>query len=183
MLETYEQNSKKKLIATALAVLVIAGVVMFADHLKTTNSTTTNTVAQTTSPTTAATTGDVTTPTTSDTSASTSTSSSTATSTTSPSTYKDGTYTATSEYYVPHGDESIEVSLTVSSSVVTSVSIQNSESDRDSASYQEEFASAYKSYVVGKKISGLKISTIAGASDTTQGFNDALSQIASKAQA
>lgn len=102
---------------------------------------------------------------------------------TSSTTYKDGTYSSSSTYYVPHGSESIKVTLTVKSGVVTDSSIENSEGDRESIEYQEEFASEYKTYVVGKPISSLQLSYVAGASDTTQGFNDALDKIRSEAQA
>ncbi|MGH7241538.1 MAG: FMN-binding protein [Candidatus Saccharimonadales bacterium] len=172
MLETYEQNSKKKLVATVLAVVVIAGVVILADALKS-KSSTADVASQATSQTTASNTPET----------STSASDTTATSTTASGSYKDGTYSASSDYYVPHGDESIKVSLTLSSGTITNVSIDNSENDGNSAAYQEEFASVYKSYVVGKKISSLQLSNIAGASDTTQGFNEALSKITSEAQA
>lgn len=104
-------------------------------------------------------------------------------STASTSSYRDGTYAATSSYYVPHGDESIKVTLTIERGIVTGTQVQNSENDRESAFYQEEFASQYKSYVVGKSIAKINLSYIAGASDTTQGFNDALDQIKSQAQA
>jgi uncharacterized protein with FMN-binding domain len=107
----------------------------------------------------------------------------TAPTTTTTSGYKDGTYTATSQYYVPHSYEEIQVSLTVKNGIVTDSSIQNSEGDRESAQFQEQFTAYYKSYVVGKNLSGLSLSRIAGASDTTQGFNDAVTQIQSKAQA
>jgi uncharacterized protein with FMN-binding domain len=177
MLNAYEQHSKRKLIATILSIVVIAGSVVVADHIKnatpTADSTqTAATTDTTTSPGTSSTT-DTTTPTTTDNSSS----------STSSSSYKDGTYSASSSYFVPHGNESIEVDLTLKDGVITTASIQNSEGDHESAAYQEDFASAYKSFVVGKKISDLQLGVIAGASDTTQGFEDALSQIASKAQA
>jgi uncharacterized protein with FMN-binding domain len=169
-------------VATFLAIVVIAGIVLFADHIKTKNSAVASNLGQASaSNTTSAATDNATTPT-SDTS-STSTSTATPTTTTNASGYKDGTYTASSDYYVPHGDETIEVSLTVSNGVIVNASVQNSEGDNESARYQEDFASVYKSHVVGKKISGLQLGTIAGASDTTQGFDDALTQIASKARA
>jgi len=183
MLKTYEKNAKLKLMTTIIAVMVVAGIVLITDHLKAKNtgsnaaftpSTTIQTpTSDTSSSTTIATTD-------SSSSASSASSASTATPT---SSYKDGTYSASSEYYVPHGQESIKVSVTLSSGTISNVSIQNSEGDRDSALFQEDFASSYKQYVVGKKISSLQLSNIAGASDTTQGFMDAISQIASKAQA
>ena len=174
MLETYEKNAKLKLMTTIIAVLVVAGIVLIADHLKANNAG--NNAAFTSSTAVQTPTSTTNSPTTTDTPSGAST-------TTPTSGYKDGTYSASSEYYVPHGQESIKVSVTLSSGTISNVSIQNSEGDRDSALFQEDFASSYKQYVVGKKISSLQLSNIAGASDTTQGFMDAISQIASKAQA
>lgn len=180
MQPTRHNQSKMKLAGIVIAIIVVAGVVLISDYVKAhdkddvaaASASTSLSAAQPVS-------------TTSDTAASTTDSSSSAT--TSPaastSTYKDGTYSATSSYYVPHGNESIQVDLTIKSGVVTDVSIVNSEGDHDSALYQQDFASVYKSYVVGKSINGLKIGVISGASDTTAGFNEALSQIQSKAQA
>ena len=96
--------------------------------------------------------------------------------------YKDGTYTASSEYSVPRSFETIKVSLTISGGVVTDSTITNSEGDRESAQYQEEFTGVYKSYVVGKKVSDIHLSYVAGASDTAEGFNDALDQIKQQAK-
>lgn len=96
--------------------------------------------------------------------------------------YKDGTYTAKSEYYVPHGYETIQVTLTLKGDVVTASSIVNSESNPESASFQEDFAGAYKSYVVGKNIDSINLSYVAGASDTTDGFNEALAKIQAEAR-
>lgn len=181
MLTTYEQHSKRKLAATVLSMIVIAGVVVLADHFKSTGSTLASKVAQTTSSMTPPSSDSMTaTPSTGDQSSSSTNSSS---SSNSSSSFKDGTYTASSDYYVPHGDESIQVSLTLSNGTIASASIKNSEGDRTSAAFQEDFAASYKQYVVGKNISSLRLGVIAGASDTTQGFADALSQIASKAQA
>lgn len=171
MQPTVPRQATVKLLTTIAAVIIIAGLVVLADHLKSKTTPVATAAAtpakppvnQTTQP-----------------SASNTTSSVPATLT---SSYKDGTYTATSNYYVPHGYENIQVSLTIKDGVVTDSSITNSESDRDSAAYQEDFASQYKNYVIGKSVSGLKLQVTAGASDTTQGFNDAVSQITAKAHA
>jgi uncharacterized protein with FMN-binding domain len=112
----------------------------------------------------------------------TSTSSTPSTATTS-SSYKDGTYTASASYFVPHGNEDIDVTLTLQNGVVTDSQITNSESDPESARFQQDFVQMYKSYVVGKNISGLHLSYIAGASDTTDGFNTAVQKIVTQAQA
>jgi len=179
MLNTYEQKSRLKLAATVVTILVVAGIVMLADHIKSDDSAATASIVQDSSS------DSVQVPSAevpSETPASTDTTSSPDSSTAS-SGYKDGTYTAASNYFVPNGKEKIQVSLTLQDGAITSVSIQNSEGDRDSALYQEEFATRYKSRVVGKKIDGLQISVVAGASDTTDGFNEAISKIASQARA
>ena len=169
-------NSKQKVAAGLVALVVIAllagGSLVYGNSQ---NSQSSGVAASTGSS------GTSTSGTTSTTTPSSSTASSSAT--TSSSSYKDGTYSASSTYYVPHGSESIKVTLTVKDGTITDSSIANSEYDRESAQYQEQFASEYKSYVVGKPISSLSLSYVAGASDTTQGFNDALSQIKTEAQA
>jgi uncharacterized protein with FMN-binding domain len=180
MQQSYGNQSKAKVTGAILAVLVIAGIVLIADHFK--SNTTAASTATTTSQTAAT---DTSTPDSAN-DTSTSNTSSTATDTTtsaSSSAYRDGTYTATSDYYVPHGSEEISVKLTIANGIITDSTVTNSEGDRDSAEYQEDFVASYKSYIVGKSISGLSLSRVAGASDTTQGFNDALSQIADQAQA
>lgn len=96
--------------------------------------------------------------------------------------YKDGTYSSTVSYRVPHSIETIKVTLTVSGGVVTGSQIQNSEGDGTSAMFQESFASEYKSFVVGKNLSSLNLDIISGASDTTIGFDQALDSIRSQAQ-
>ena len=99
------------------------------------------------------------------------------------SSIKDGTYTAQTEYSVPHGYENISVTLTIKNGTVTDSKITNSEDNPESASYQEEFSSTYKSYVVGKNVVSLRVPYVSGASDTTNGFNKAVSKIVSQAQA
>lgn len=175
MLDTYEQNGKKKLAAIVVGSLIVAGGVVVIDQSKGK----TNASSQLTSlPTTDS----------DDTSAgSESTASATPTPTPARSggssgTYKDGTYTATASYRVPHSAEAIRVSLTLKNGAITAASVQNSEGDRESAEYQREFTARYKSHVVGQKIDSLNLNVIAGASDTTEGFNQAVSQISQQAQ-
>lgn len=179
MLDTYEQNSKKKLIATVVAVIVIAGVVVLADIFRSKDSTVDMTGTKDTSQTLGSNTSESGTSAGSETTNDTNTSSGT----TSSGSIKDGTYSASASYFVPAGQESIKVNLTLSGGTITDVSVVNSESDHDSAEFQTDFANGYKTLVVGKKISGLQISSVAGASDTTDGFNQALTKIASEAQA
>jgi uncharacterized protein with FMN-binding domain len=108
---------------------------------------------------------------------------STATPSVSSASFKDGTYMATGKYFVSGDNQTIDVTLTVANGVVTDSSIVNSENDETSKSYQEDFAAGYKTKVVGKSINGLQLSSIAGASDTTRGFNAALTDIQNQAKA
>jgi uncharacterized protein with FMN-binding domain len=180
MQPTYERQSKTKLVTTILTIIVIAGIVVFADHLKSSKTLASTNLASTTSQTTTPTA-----PTTSSTAASTgsSTTSTASSSSTSSSGFKDGTYSASSSYYVPDGNENIKLTVAVRNGVITNATVANSQGDPTSAFFQQDFASNFKSYVVGKKIASLQIGVISGASDTSQGFNDALSQIESQAQA
>lgn len=170
-METYQSRTKIKTIATAVSIVGIVGVVGVIEILQHHDS------DEAAAPRTVSTTA----PAASSTSPTASPSSSSAA--TSSSSYKDGTYTADAQYYVPHGYEDIKVTLTVANGVVTNSSIANSENSRDSAAYQQNFAAEYKSQVVGKSLNSISLSYVAGASDTTQGFNDAVSQIQSQAKA
>lgn len=116
-----------------------------------------------------------------DSSSSTGTSSS---SSSSSSSYKDGTYTATAYYMVPHGgSNSIETKLTVSGGKITSVSTTNSASENESEMYISSFKQYLSSDVVGQSLSGFYGSRIGGASLTTDGFNQTLDTIRSDAAA
>lgn len=171
MLEKYEQHSKIKLSATITIIMAVVLIVILADHARSKNL---NAANQQDSASQIATTNTNNKPL-----ARSNDSSQQAQST---SSLKDGSYQATSSYFVPNGSEDIKVNLTLKNGVVNDVAVINSENDFTSASYQEDFVSAYKNFVVGKKITDLQLNIISGASDTTRGFNDALSQIAAQAQ-
>jgi uncharacterized protein with FMN-binding domain len=176
MLETYQNQQKNKIIAIVVTLVVVVGLVVFIDQLNgnggdTAAATSTNAEASAKTPEPATTTPApaTDTPTTTGTSAT-------------AGTYKDGTYSAAAEYYVPHGYEDIKVTLTVAGGTVTGSEIVNSEGDRESVRFQDDFAAAYKQFVVGKKLDGLSVSAVSGASDTTDGFNDAVAKIRQQAQ-
>ena len=95
--------------------------------------------------------------------------------------YKNGTYAVSGQYYAPSGQEAIDVSLTLQNDVVTDASVQATANNRTARAYQMMFTDSFKSQVVGKKISNLNLTRVAGASLTTTGFNNALSQIKSQA--
>ncbi len=97
--------------------------------------------------------------------------------------YKDGTYSASGNYSVPRGNNSIQVSLTVKNGVVSSVKTSHNYNDRESGMYIDSFDSRIESAVVGKSLGDISLSRVGGASLTTYGFEDALSTIANQAKA
>ena len=103
--------------------------------------------------------------------------------TTSATSFKDGTYTATGSYQTPGGSESIGVTLTLSSGTITDASVQQNASGGEAEEYQSRFASGFKSQVVGKKITDVSLSRVAGSSLTPNGFNNALQTIEEQAKA
>lgn len=116
-------------------------------------------------------------------SVSTSTSESSSSSTTTTNNLKDGTYTASASYDTPGGVQDITVKLTIANGAVSDSSISQNATGREDEAYQSAFEAEYKSSVVGKKVSDISLSRVAGASLTTEGFNTALADIAKKAQA
>ncbi len=98
-------------------------------------------------------------------------------------TYKNGTYQASSTYRTPDGRESIGVSITLANNAITDVTINQNPQQRDSQFYQSQFADNYRSDVIGKNVSEVNLSRVAGSSLTSGGFNDALAMIKQNAQA
>jgi len=98
-------------------------------------------------------------------------------------TYKDGTYDATGSYISPGGKESIQLTVTLKDGIITDTSLIENATDRDAKDYQAQFATGYKTLVVGKNIDRVALSRVAGSSLTSNGFNDALDQIKSDAKA
>lgn len=103
--------------------------------------------------------------------------------TASSSAVKDGTYDATGSYQTPGGTESIEVKISLADGVITNASITEQGKTGEAQEFQSRFASGYKSQVVGKKISDVELTRVAGSSLTPIGFNNALDEIEKQAQA
>lgn len=119
---------------------------------------------------------------TSSTASPTGTSSPKATSTaTASTTYKDGTYSAQGSYNTPAGTQTIGVTITLKDGVVTSASGTNMASDHESRAFQVDFIDTFPGRIIGKKISEVSFSRLAGSSLTTRGFNSAVSSIKAKA--
>jgi uncharacterized protein with FMN-binding domain len=95
--------------------------------------------------------------------------------------YRDGEYAASGNYYSPGGQESVQVTLTLSNDVVTAVSVDASSRNPTSRQYQNRFIGGVESAVVGKTITSLHLSRVSGSSLTTNGFNAALEKIKTEA--
>ena len=98
-------------------------------------------------------------------------------------TYKDGTYTESGSYSSPAGRESIGVTLTLRSGIISDATVVRQATDQTASSYQGLFISGYKSVVVGKPIDSVSLSNVAGSSLTPKGFTDALDKIKTDAGA
>ena len=109
--------------------------------------------------------------------------SSTSSSSNSSTNFKDGSYSATGNYDSPGGPQSIDVKVTLAGGVITDASVTQNATDREAEQYQSQFASGFKSVVIGKKISDISLSRVAGSSLTPIGFNSALDSIKSEAAA
>ncbi|MDQ1102937.1 FMN-binding protein [Nocardioides zeae] len=95
-----------------------------------------------------------------------------------------GTYDAEGGYTSPGGQQSVGVEVTLDADgTVTEVEVTPEASDGTSERYQSQFAGGIADEVVGKKITELDVSTVAGSSLTSGGFNDAIDDIISQAQA
>jgi uncharacterized protein with FMN-binding domain len=100
-----------------------------------------------------------------------------------PSTYKDGTYTAQGSFDTPNGTEQIGVTIQLSGNNITSVSVDDSSIySGTSFAYTERFINGLNSVVVGKNIDTVSVGRISGASLTPIGFNAALDTIKSQAK-
>lgn len=93
------------------------------------------------------------------------------------SVYTDGTYTETGEYTSPGGQESVTVTITLESDVVTAVDVVSNAENPNSKRYQGEFVAGIADVVVGQNIDELSVSKVAGSSLTSGGFNAAVDAI------
>ncbi|WAC54381.1 FMN-binding protein [Gordonia sp. SL306] len=98
-------------------------------------------------------------------------------------TYQDGEYSATGHYVSPGGPQQVGVTVTLSNSVITALSLDTSQTKGTSKEFQGKFASGVDALVVGKNIDDLDVHKVSGSSLTSTGFNDAIDQIKTEAQA
>lgn len=100
----------------------------------------------------------------------------------SPSTYKDGSYSASIAYQVPRDNNQLKATITLKNDVITKVAVEHTAESGESKKYTSGFSSGVSSAVVGKKLGSSSIGIIGGASLTSNAFNSVLESIISKAQ-
>ncbi|TFH53532.1 FMN-binding protein [Actinomyces viscosus] len=100
--------------------------------------------------------------------------------------YADGTFSA-SEAYGPVDDliedDSLDVSLTLSGGVITGVTVTGHASTDTSKEHIQNFVDAINGAVVGHSIEDAHVQALAGASKTSNAFNDAVDAIAEQSRA
>lgn len=99
------------------------------------------------------------------------------------STYKDGNYSAIGSYMSPGGLDKVGVAVVLDKDIITEIIVSPMGGNETSDKYLETFVKSYKTFVVGKSITDLKLGKVSGASLTPIGFNDAIEQIKLQAKA
>lgn len=96
-------------------------------------------------------------------------------------TYADGTYTAEGSYQTPESVETVSVTITLESDVVTAVEVTGDPQARESEQYQSQFIGGIQDEVVGRNIDDISVDRVGGSSLTSGGFNAALDEIRTEA--
>ncbi|OGD81617.1 hypothetical protein A2572_04545 [Candidatus Collierbacteria bacterium RIFOXYD1_FULL_40_9] len=89
----------------------------------------------------------------------------------------DGVYEATGEYTSPAGPEVVPIKLTLKDGVIESIEFNQKATNPNTIKFQGMFKEGYKTLVVGKKITDVKLDKVSGSSLTPKGFNDAIQKI------
>ena len=100
------------------------------------------------------------------------------------SSYADGTYVASVNYYVPDdGRNTLRATVTISNGAISSVATDNTYRDRKSRQYVDGFESGITSAAVDRPVADFSVGRVGGASLTSSAFNDALDTIRNEAKA
>ncbi|WP_233188238.1 FMN-binding protein [Actinomyces qiguomingii] len=100
--------------------------------------------------------------------------------------YADGQYTAHESYGVVNElveEDSIDVTLALEGGYITDVSVTGHALTGTSRQYISDFAEEIGQAVVGRSIEDAHVTALAGASKTSEAFNDAVDAIAAQAAA
>lgn len=94
--------------------------------------------------------------------------------------YADGTYSVNGQYG-PIGEDTIDVHVTITDGAIDNVEIVGHPFTTISQNHQDAFAEAINGVVDGKPLKDLEVDTVAGASWTTDAFNEALKVVRQEA--
>ena len=97
--------------------------------------------------------------------------------------YTDGTYEASGQYTNPHGQETVDVTLTLVDDTITAVEVVGHGTDPNTENYQGQFIAGIEAEVVGKKLDEISVDRVGGSSLTSTGFNAAVEEIKADAVA
>ncbi len=97
--------------------------------------------------------------------------------------YTPGTYEGSGRYSNPGGTSEVDVSITLGDGGVIDDVTVTPKASGTSRQYQEKFAGGIAGEIVGKNIDDIDVTKVAGSSLTSSGFDAAVEQIKSEAQA
>ncbi|SDH85887.1 hypothetical protein SAMN04488693_103203 [Arthrobacter subterraneus] len=95
--------------------------------------------------------------------------------------YTDGMFSATGSYQTPGGEESIGVTVTLESGIVSDVQTEPMPSNGTTELYQGKFSSGIREQIVGTPLDDLSVDKVSGSSLTSGGFRTAIEQIKTEA--
>jgi hypothetical protein len=90
------------------------------------------------------------------------------------------TTSKTVTYSTDHGKEQTTVQFNITlnaDKTITALTATMTSGDRESKQYVSRFNSAAKSKIIGKKVAGLSLSAVGGASDTTDAFSQVIASL------
>jgi uncharacterized protein with FMN-binding domain len=96
--------------------------------------------------------------------------------------FTDGSYNADGSYLSPAGEQTVTVALTLAHDKITAITVTPHATDPTAKEYQAMFVQGIAALAVGKDISLLSITHVAGSSLTSGGFRKAIEAIETDAK-
>ena len=96
--------------------------------------------------------------------------------------FKDGAYSADGSYLSPAGEQTVTVALTLANDKIAAITVTPHATDPTAKEYQAMFVQGIAALSVGKDISLLSVTHVAGSSLTSGGFRKAIEAIETDAK-
>ena len=96
--------------------------------------------------------------------------------------FTDGSYKADGSYISPAGKQTVTVELTLADDKITAITVTPHATDPTAKEYQAMFVQGIATLAVGKDISQLSVTHVAGSSLTSGGFRKAITAIEADAK-